>query len=266
MKVYMSVDLEGICGTTHWDEVTRGGERYHEFQKQMTAETAAACNGAIKAGATQIYVRDGHASAKNIIASDLPEPTVLIRGWSRHPYMMMQDLDDSFDAALMIGYHSLGGSPGNPLAHTMSSTRVARITINGLETSEFLINSYTAAREQVPVVFVSGDQALCAHASTHIPDMQTAAVKSGSGNSTVNLHPQRACREIEEKVGAALSGNLQKCMPTLPNSFDVRITYTSSMEAYKNSFFPGATLVEDNTIRFESADYFEVLKLFLFTL
>jgi len=266
MKVYMSIDLEGICGTTHWDEVTRGGERYHEFQKQMTAETAAACNGALKAGATQIYVRDGHDSAKNIIAADLPEPALLIRGWSRHPYMMMQELDSSFDAALMIGYHSLGGSPGNPLAHTMSNSRVVSVSINGLETSEFLINSYTAAREQVPVVFVSGDQALCEHASSIIPALQTAAVKTGIGDSTVNLHPRRVCREIEEKVSSALSGDLKSCLPILPESFDVRITYTSCMEAYKNSFFPGATLEQDNMIRFESTDYFEVLKLFLFTL
>ena len=154
MKIYLSIDLEGICGTTHWDEVTRGNERYTEFQKQMTAETAAACNAALEAGATQVYVRDGHDSAKNIIAEQLPESTMLIRGWSRHPYMMMQELDQSFDAALMIGYHSLGGSPGNPLAHTMVS-KVSSITINGLPTSEFLINCYTAAYEKVPVVFVS---------------------------------------------------------------------------------------------------------------
>ena len=265
MKIYMSIDLEGICGTTHWDEVTRGGERYAEFQKQMTAETAAACRAALEAGATRVYVRDGHDSAENIIASELPESTVLIRGWSRHPYMMMQELDHSFDAAMMIGYHSLAGSPGSPLAHTMS-TRVSAITINSLPASEFLINAYTAAYERVPVVFVSGDRALCDHASTIIPAVRTAAVKYGSGDSTVNLHPQAARKRITEQVKLALSGALSDCLLPLPESFDVAITYTSFTDAYRYSFFPGAESAGPNTIRFRSDDYFEVLKFFLFTL
>ncbi len=266
MKLYMSVDLEGICGVTHWDEVTRGNERYPEFQQQMTAEVAAACNAALAAGAAEIYIRDGHDSAKNIIAADLPEKTVLIRGWSQHPYMMMQELDKSFAAALMIGYHSLGGSPGNPLSHTMSDTRVESVTINGLPTSEFLINSYTAMYEQVPVVFLSGDQALCEHALEIIPAIETAAVKYGSGDSTVNLHPRTACEKIAEHVKKALSGDLSRCLQPLPDFFDVRVSYTSFKEAYKNSFFPGALMISPQTVQFTSADYFEVLKFFLFTL
>ena len=265
MKVYLSIDLEGICGTTHWDEVTRGNERYAEFQKQMTAETVAACKAAMEAGATEVYVRDGHDSAKNIMAEQLPESTLLIRGWSRHPYMMMQELDQSFDAALMIGYHSLGGSPGNPLAHTMAS-KVSSITINGLPTSEFLINSYTAAYESVPVVFVSGDHALCEHAREIIPNIKTVAVKYGTGDSTVNMHPHAACGEISETVKEALSDDLSKCLLPLPESFEVISTYRDCMDAYKCSFFPGAGLVAPNVVKFESSDYFEVLKFFLFTL
>ena len=266
MKLYISVDLEGVCGVTDWDEVTRGSERYPEFQKQMTAEVAAACEAAFAAGAEDIYVRDGHDSAKNIIAADLPEKTMLIRGWSRHPYMMMQGLDSSFDAALMIGYHSLGGSPGNPLAHTMSNTRVESITINGLPASEFLINSFTAAYEQVPVVFLSGDQALCEHAVEIIPAVQTVAVKFGSGDSTVNTHPRTACAKIAENVNIELTGDLSRCLTPLPASFDVRVVYTSFKEAYKNSFFPGAALVSPQTVQFQADDYFEALKFFLFAL
>ena len=72
--------------------------------------------------------------------------------------MMMKELDTSFDGVLMLGYHTYGGGAGNPLAHTMSNTRISSITINGMATSEFLINSYTAMLEKVPVLFVSGDR------------------------------------------------------------------------------------------------------------
>ena len=265
MKIYISADLEGICGTSHWDEVTRGNERYPEFQKQMTAEVVAACRGAIEAGATEIWVRDGHDSAKNIIGSELPENTRLIRGWSRHPYMMMQELDSSFTAAIMIGYHARGGSDGNPLAHTMSS-RVALLTINGRPASEFLINYYTSLYEKVPVVFVSGDRELCEHAADIVPGIGTTAAKYGTGDSTVNLHPDRVCEQIQQGVSRSLAGDLSARQQSLPNRFEAEITYSSSLDAYKNSFFPGATLITPQTVKFEAVDYFEVLKFFLFTL
>ncbi len=265
MKIYMSVDLEGICGTTHWDEVNRGNERYSEFQKQMTAEVTAACKAALEAGASEIWVRDGHDSAKNIIASELPQKTILIRGWSRHPYMMMQELDNTFDAALMIGYHSFGSSPGNPLSHTMS-TRVSTLTINNQPASEFLINTYTALYEKVPVVFVSGDRALCQHGGEIIPGIQSVAVKYGAGESTVNMHPLTACEKIFASVKEALIKDFSDCLLPLPEHFDVEIAYTGFQEAYKNSFYPGAKQVAPQTIRFASADYLEVLKFFLFTL
>ena len=265
MKIYISADLEGICGTSHWDEVTRGNERYPEFQKQMTAEVVAACRGAIEAGATEIWVRDGHDSAKNIIGSELPENTRLIRGWSRHPYMMMQELDSSFTAAIMIGYHARGGSDGNPLAHTMSS-RVALLTINDQPASEFLINYYTSLYEKVPVVFVSGDKELCEHAADIVPGIGAAATKYGAGDSTVNLHPDHVCGQIQQGVERSLAGDLSARLQSLPNRFEVQITYSSSLDGYKNSFFPGATLITPQTVRFEADDYFEVLKFFLFTL
>ena len=266
MKIYISVDIEGICGTTHWDEVTRGNEEYLEFQKQMTAEVIAACKGAFAAGATEIYIKDAHDTAKNIIAAELPKNTFLIRGWSGHPYVMMQELDHSFDAVLMIGYHSLGGSSGNPLAHTMSNTRVSSVTINGQPASEFLINSYCAMLEKIPVVFVSGDRELCHHARAIIPAIQTVSVKHGVGNSTINLHPLAACEQISVTVQKALSGDLSACLGDIPAEFAVQITYNHCQQAYRNSFFPGATLSSPNTISFNSQNYLEVLKLFLFTL
>ncbi|MBE0697596.1 MAG: M55 family metallopeptidase, partial [Anaerolineaceae bacterium] len=88
MKVYLSADIEGITGTTHWDETELNKPDYAEFREQMTAEVAAACEGALNAGATEIWVKDAHGSARNLIASKLPRETHLLRGWSGHPYMM----------------------------------------------------------------------------------------------------------------------------------------------------------------------------------
>jgi D-amino peptidase len=265
MKIYISVDFEGICGTTHWDEVTRGKEEYPEFQKQMTAEVVAACEGAMKAGATDIVINDAHDSARNIIACELPTISRLIRGWSHHPYMMMQELDSSFDAAMMIGYHSFAGGDGNPLSHTMS-TKISQLTINGQQTSEFLINWYTAMYEKVPVIFISGDQQLCDHATAIVPAISTAVVKSGIGASTNNIHPHVAVDKIFKGACNALSTDMSNCLVDLPSRFNVSITYSSNLDAYKCGFYPGALLITPDQIIFESDDYFDILRFFLFTL
>lgn len=265
MKIYISVDFEGICGTTHWDEVTSGTGDYPEFQKQMTAEVVGACQGAMKSGSSEIIVRDAHDSARNIIASELPRNSRLIRGWSNHPYLMMQGLDATFDAAVMIGYHSFAGGAGNPLSHTMS-TKVSQITINGQQTSEFLINCYTALYEKVPVVFISGDQQVCEHAAAIIPGINSTVVKSGQGASTTNIHPHVAIEKITEGVSNALSKDVTRCMIDLPDRFEVIITYSDYQDAYKFGFYPGALLISANQVQFSADDYFDLLRFFLFAL
>jgi len=161
MKIYISADIEGITGIAHWDETEKSKPDYQKFSKQMTEEVKAACEGAINAGAEEIWIKDAHDSGRNIIAADLPQNIKLIRGWSGHPFSMVQELDESFDALIMIGYHSFGSSSANPLSHTMSSATFNYIKLNEKLASEFLIHSYAAATVGVPVVFLSGDEGLC---------------------------------------------------------------------------------------------------------
>ena len=82
------------------------------------------------------------------------------RGWSGHPLCMVQELDDSFAAVVLLGYHSKAGSEGNPLAHTLTG-KIAQLRLNGEIASEFLLHARAAALFDVPVVFVSGDRELC---------------------------------------------------------------------------------------------------------
>ena len=118
LKVFISVDIEGAVGIAHWDEADSGHGDYAEFRQRMTMEAAAACEGALAAGATEIWVKDAHGSGRNILQEALPREAKLVRGWSMHPYAMVQELDSSFDAACFVGFHGPAGHPGNPLAHT----------------------------------------------------------------------------------------------------------------------------------------------------
>ena len=85
MKVFISVDIEGITGVTSWSETILGNSDYIQFAEQMTKETVAACEGAISMGAKEIFIKDAHDSARNIDITKLPRCAKLSRGWSIHP-------------------------------------------------------------------------------------------------------------------------------------------------------------------------------------
>ena len=263
MKVFISADIEGITGTSHWDEADKKSSDYSEFQEQMTAEVIAACEGALQAGATEIWVKDAHATARNIIAAKLPQEVRLIRGWSGHPFSMVQELDETFAAMLMIGYHSPAGSDANPLAHTKSGS-ASHIKINDHYASESLLHAYAAAWVNVPVVFVSGDAGLCSEAESLIPNITTVAVKKGMGNSTISIHPHLALEKIRDGVQMAIEGDASRCDIDLPKHFMVEIKYKDHARANRSSFYPGASLKEPYTILFTSDDYFDVLVLLSF--
>jgi D-amino peptidase len=122
----------------------------------MSQEVACACLGAKAAGATMVYVKDAHDSARNIDVSMLPDFVKLHRGWEGGLCSMMAGLDRTFDAVMFVGYHSPSRSDGNPLSHTMN-THLYHVKINGIIASEFYINALYAAYLGIPVAFLSGD-------------------------------------------------------------------------------------------------------------
>ena len=264
MKIYISADMEGITGVTHWDEVDHNKSSYGQFQKQMSLEVAAACEGALEAGAKEIWVKDAHYSGRNILAEILPKGVKLIRGWSGHPYSMVQELDDSFDALMMVGYHSRAGQGGNPLAHTLSSSKLDSITINDRQTSEFFLHGNIAAKHGVPLVFLSGDVGLCEEVMEVSPGTTTVATMVGVGDSTISIQPQESLEAIKTKVKSALSGELSNCLWDHPKSFVVHIRFNKQQLAYRASHYPGAELFDPKTIAFTTKEYDEVMQLILF--
>lgn len=265
MKLFISADIEGTAGITAWEE-TEAGRRPHDyFAREMTQEVAAACEGALAAGFREILVKDAHDSARNIDPSALPREARVFRGWARTPLVMMAGLDDSFDAAVMIGYHSGSGSAGNPLSHTMTP-RALSVRFNGEPVSEFVINAYIAATFRVPVAFLSGDRQLCESVGAFAPAVRTAAVSEGEGAGSVSLHPAVAQERIRSGVKEALSAELPRYQVELPEYFEVDIDYREHSEAQRCSYYPGARRTGPRSIRFESPDYEDVLRFLFFTI
>ena len=266
MKIYLSADIEGITGITEWSEADKSSADNNEFRERMTAEVAAACEGAIAAGADEILVKDAHWTGRNLLAEKLPRQARLWRGWSGHPYSMVQGLDKSFHAALFIGWHSGGSRGGNPLAHTLSSSRINGIRVNGQWATEYLLHAYAAALEGVAVALVSGDEQLCAEVRDIAPGTATLAVLQGFGAATLALHPAESRERLRSEVQAALSGPLRAKPLVLPRQFNVEISHKDARNAYRAAFYPGATLVNATTVGYVTDDWYEVMRLLQFAI
>ena len=160
MKVFISADMEGTCGIVSWPETERNTPfDYSPAQKQMTREVAAACKGALAAGAEEVLVKDAHDSARNIDPMGLPRGIRMNRAWSGDLLSMMSGLNkEKFDAVFFTGYHAWASCPGNSLSHTMNG-RNNKVILNGTLCSEFLMNAYTAGYFGVPVALITGDAA-----------------------------------------------------------------------------------------------------------
>ena len=254
MKLFLSADIEGTTGITLWDETSNGHSRYPYFARQMTLEVAAACEGAMAAGVTDILVKDAHDSACNLIPDLLPEDVRLFRGWGSDPMGMVAGLDSSFDGIIFTGYHSGAGMDTSPLAHTMN-TRNCCVRINGMICPELMINSLSAACLGVPVRLVTGDRGLCEWINAINPNIETVAVNEGVGRGVISLHPAKSLRLIREAAERAMAKPAADCLFPLPDHFDVEITYKDHFRAKNASSYPGVTQIGPSTITFSAPDY-----------
>lgn len=263
MKIYLSVDIEGVCGIAHWDEATAGKNGHGEFRERMTAETAAACEAALDAGATDVWVQDAHDSARNLLHERLPKGTTLVRGWSGDSRMMVQELDGTFDALLLLGWHSSAGTGGSPLEHSMA-LKFVDLRLNGEPASELAFHGWAAAELGVPTVFLSGDEALCGQARRLFPGIETVATHAGRGGSVVARHPETVRDGIRAGVARALATLPERRPVAPPVPLELELRYRRSDEALKASHFPGAEALDPYTVRLVRPSAIELLRALLF--
>ena len=153
------------------------------------------------------------------------------------------------------------------MAHTMEPQKVDYIEINGERASEFTLNAYMAGLHGVPVCFVSGDAALCDAARRMVPGIAAVPVVKGEGGGATSLHPALAAERIEKALYDQLDSERYKtCFVPMPLQFEVFVRYRSHQLAYHASFYPGASLCEEQTVRFACENYADAMRFFHFVL
>ncbi|MFQ6037305.1 MAG: M55 family metallopeptidase [Candidatus Aminicenantales bacterium] len=262
LKVFISVDMEGISGVVHGEQTSSSGRDYGLARRWMTGDVNAAIRGALKAGATEVVVNDSHGSMRNVIASELHPAASLITG-SPKPLSMMQGIDATFDAVMLVGYHARAGSENGVLDHTYSGGSVYSIRVNGLELGEAGLNALIAGTFGVPVVLVTGDKEVCRQVRETVGEnLVTAVVKEGVGRyAAKTLTPEVAQKVIEEKAREALEKRDQTRPFRLDPPFTFELNFLRSSMADAAELIPQVERVNPRTLRFVSEDYIQGFKL-----
>src|SRR6476660_10056123 len=85
MRVYVSVDMEGIAGVSHHRPTNRSDSEYPAAADLMVGEANAAIAGAVAAGATDVLVNDSHGGMYNLRPEALDPAARVLQGqksWS----------------------------------------------------------------------------------------------------------------------------------------------------------------------------------------
>jgi D-amino peptidase len=266
LKVYISADMEGVAGAVSPSQLGPTGFEYARFREFMTAEVLAAIQGARDAGATEILVSDSHGNGENLLIDQLPADVTVVRSWPR-PLMMMEGIDSSFHAAVLIGYHAGTTNPRGVRAHTMSSANLAGIALNGTSMPEAGISAAIAGRFGVPVVMISGDDVAVGEARELLGEVEGAVVKRAiSFHSAATLTPEAAQTMIRGAVKSALDRRSAFRPYTVRTPIALDLTFKNYRPAEMLAFLPGVERRDAHTVRFTGRDMVEVSRFIEFAM
>ncbi|MBX3029580.1 MAG: M55 family metallopeptidase [Chloroflexi bacterium] len=264
MRVYVSVDMEGVAGVSHTAPTGRGDAGYPAACRLMEGEANAAVAGAFLGGATEVVVNDSHGPMFNLSPEAIDERARLVQG--RKALSMVEAADEGrFDVALFVGYHARAGHPRGTIAHTYTGGPTLT-TLAGRPTGEYGINGLYLGALGIPVGLVTGDDALADEVAEWLPWAERVIVKHGRGwQAADSVHPNVARSLIaaaaQRAVERAAAGELEVLRLATP--IEVGIELRHAGQADFAAVIPGFARVGDRGVRFMAADGVEAYRAFV---
>jgi D-amino peptidase len=271
VRIYLSVDMEGLAGVAHPNQVvfgTDGVDRtdYDRSRALMAGETNAAVEAAVEAGADEVVVNDSHWRMRNLRAEDLHPAARLIVG--DKPYSMTEGIGapdgEPFDAAAFIGYHAGAGHPTGVIAHTYSSATITGVRIDDVPHNEAAINALRLGHFGVPVALVAGDDALAGEVEELLPWVERVVVKRALGYGVAaSVAPSEAQSAIRDGMRRALARVAELPLYRRPPPISCEVDFRLAGMADHAAVLPGIEHVGPRTIGFSAGDGDELFRFFI---
>jgi len=264
MKAFISVDLEGMPYVVILGQLNVKGPLYEEARKIATNITLFVTEELHKNGFDKIVIADSHGPMVNLLVNDLPEYVEIVRGNLR-PASMVAGAEGC-DVGIFLGYHGKAQTMKSTFDHTYSGSSVNKLILNGIEVSEYLLNTYTLGEMGIPVIFLGGDKQLIEDdAKTITPWVETVALKESfsrlAAKSPSMKFLEKELRATTNK--AVLNFNEKKVqLLTLEKPINVSLMLKETHQADAVSLLPIVERKDALTIEYVSKDVSEAYKTF----
>jgi D-amino peptidase len=263
MRIYISVDMEGVSGVTRWEDVITRGQDYQRARSWMTGDVNAAVEGARAAGATEFVVEENHGveALCNLVLDEIDAEVEVVRGQPRGGATTMAALDDSFDAIFLVGHHAKVGDYPGICAHTISYGEYRDVRLAGTSVSEGEMFATVAAQFGVPTALITGDDVVAAELTRICPGVETAVVKRALSRTAGAITPPARAQRIiaaaaQRAVERVRAGEI--AVPDFASPFEMEVELSHPLsDAAREAFtlrFPEFQLVGDRTVAFSQPD------------
>lgn len=197
MKVFLSIDMEGVSGLVRWADVVARGQDYPRNRSLLTADVNAAAAGAFDAGADEVVVEENHGVEDlcNVVMDEVDARCRVVRGAGRPGATTMAALREDVDVVLLVGHHARAGSRPGIMAHTVDYTGFRAVRVGGVDCGESEIFAIRAGELGVPVGLVTGDQVVAEQLRKRVPRAEAVIVKHALSNVAADCLAPPAARE-----------------------------------------------------------------------
>jgi len=209
--VLIIADIEGSTGCPDYAASTFLNPGWPAACLAMTLDVQAVTAALFKAGVSCITIYDFHRTGYNLIPEMIDPQATLIQGYRRGAVPGIGSPDGA-EAVLFVGLHAASGTSGF-LAHTLTS-RIARLTVNGLPLSEVELFGAVLAPYGIRPLFFSGCPAACDQAREALPGLITFDVPKPTPQVPQKVEALR--RSLAQTAVAALEN------PAAPQPFSPR--------------------------------------------
>ena len=260
IKIFISVDMEGIGGIGTAEMTRTNGKDYQLGRKLMTAEVNAVVSAIIKFNNdAEILVNDSHGDMQNLNHQELDPRVIYIQG-NKKPFGMVQGLDESYDAAIFIGYHARAGTAKGFLAHTGSGA-VKGLWLNGREVGEGGLNTYFSGEMNVPVILAAGDDVFTKQFG-NLVDCELVATKNAVTAQVAKLkHGTIVERELFDATTRALKNRKSKKPIKLKTPVEIKLKFSTPTHAEILQAIPGMEWIDGYTVKYKAKNMVEAYAL-----
>lgn len=259
MNVLIMSDIEGASGVDDYRQIAPfwGKEKYELCINNITKDINSVINGLDKAGVENINIFDGHGNGGNLKQDKFDKKIKFVSG------DIPSLTNNQYDAVFLVGQHACGGTRNGFLSHSYGMDYILKI--NGKYVGEISTIAWLFGNNDIPVLFVTGDDSAVREAKALLPGIESTVVKYSKSRLETKCRPvEETSKEIEEKAYNLIK-DIDKYSPyRLENNIILDIEFTNTDMAKTMGNIPNFELVDSKIVQFKSENYIDIYKAIYF--